>query len=71
MISSLDETLGVQQRKHQIKFPALMGFIFWKGVGQQSIHDMYMTWKYMTCQVVRSAIERKKAGKRNEVWGQW
>ena len=48
-----------------------MGFIFWKGVGQQSIHDMYMTCKYMTCQVVRSAIERKKAGKRNEAWGQW
>ena len=64
MISSLDETLRVQQRKRQIKFPALVGFVFWKGVGQLSIS------KYMTCQAVVSAIERKKAGKRDEVWGQ-
>lgn len=41
-----------------------MGFVFWKGVGQLSIS------KYTTCQVVISAIERKKAGKRDEVWGQ-
>ena len=65
LISSLDETLRVQQRKHQIKFSALVGFVFWKGVGQPSIS------KYVTSQVVViSAVERKKAGKRDEVWGQ-
>lgn len=35
-INALGETLGLEQYKNPAKLPALMEFVFWRGVRQQS-----------------------------------